>query len=137
MSQQLRISSAVPAPPHAGMRKGVYGADQNGSSSSIPSSSSRFRSRDLIFVWAANVLCCRQPYSLPVSTISCFACGQQAGAVELTAELEVRNFISRKVAGWLTDFDVLLTPTLPRLPQALSAYSLYAEYWDSLRWAAR
>lgn len=75
--------------------------------------------------------------TLEPATLACYAYGQQARAVEFAAALEVRNLIARSVAGWFENFDVLLTPTLPRLPQALNTYSLGAEHMDGLQWTAR
>jgi amidase len=57
--------------------------------------------------------------------------------VEFAGALEVRNLIARSVAGWFDDFDVLLTPTLPRLPHALDTYSRGAQTMDGLQWTAR
>jgi amidase len=70
-------------------------------------------------------------------TLACYAYGLQARAVEFAGALEVRNLIARSVAGWFDDFDVLLTPTLPRLPHALDTYSRGAQTMDGLQWTAR
>lgn len=75
--------------------------------------------------------------TLEPATLACYAYGLQARAVEFAGALEVRNLIARSVAGWFDDFDVLLTPTLPRLPHALDTYSRGAETMDGLQWTAR
>ncbi|MHC8287440.1 amidase [Pseudomonas sp. XS1P51] len=75
--------------------------------------------------------------TLEPATLACYVYGQQSRAVEFAAALEVRNLISRSVAGWFDDFDVLLTPTLPRLPQRLDTYSRGAENMDGLQWTSR
>ncbi|MBV7493338.1 amidase [Pseudomonas sp. PDM24] len=75
--------------------------------------------------------------TLEPATLACYAYGLQARAVEFAGALEVRNLIARSVAGWFNDFDVLLTPTLPRLPHALDTYSRGAQTMDGLQWTAR
>ncbi|EJM07342.1 amidase, Asp-tRNAAsn/Glu-tRNAGln amidotransferase A subunit [Pseudomonas sp. GM102] len=75
--------------------------------------------------------------TLEPATLACYAYGLQARAVEFAGALEVRNLIARSVAGWFDDFDVLLTPTLPRLPHALDTYSRGAQTMDGLQWTAR
>ncbi|WP_447792614.1 amidase [Pseudomonas farris] len=75
--------------------------------------------------------------TLEPATLACYAYGLQARAMEFAGALEVRNLIARSVAGWFDDFDVLLTPTLPRLPHALDTYSRGAETMDGLQWTAR
>ncbi|MFJ3375765.1 amidase [Pseudomonas sp. NPDC086112] len=75
--------------------------------------------------------------TLEPATLACYAYGLQARAVEFAGALEVRNLIARSVAGWFDDFDVLLTPTLPRLPHALNTYSRGAQTMDGLQWTAR
>jgi amidase len=75
--------------------------------------------------------------TLEAATLACYAYGLQARAVEFAGALEVRNLIAHSVAGWFNDFDVLLTPTLPRLPHALDTYSRGAQTMDGLQWTAR
>jgi amidase len=75
--------------------------------------------------------------TLEPATLACYAYGLQARAVEFAGALQVRNLIARSVAGWFDDFDVLLTPTLPRLPHALDTYSRGAQTMDGLQWTAR
>lgn len=75
--------------------------------------------------------------TLEPATLACYAYGLQARAMEFAGALEVRNLITRSVAGWFDDFDVLLTPTLPRLPHALDTYSRGAQTMDGLQWTAR
>ena len=75
--------------------------------------------------------------TLEPATLACYAYGLQARAVEFAGALQVRNLITRSVAGWFDDFDVLLTPTLPRLPHALNTYSRGAQTMDGLQWTAR
>ncbi|WP_030131616.1 amidase [Pseudomonas sp. QTF5] len=75
--------------------------------------------------------------TLEPATLACYAYGQQSRAVDFAGALEIRNLISRSVAHWFNDFDVLLTPTLPRLPHALDTYSLGADTMDGLQWTSR
>ncbi|MCU0121049.1 amidase [Pseudomonas sp. B2M1-30] len=75
--------------------------------------------------------------TLEPATLACYAFGQRSRGTDFAAALEVRNSIARQVAGWFEEIDVLLTPTLPYLPQAIGTYNLGAEHMDGRQWTAR
>ncbi|WP_085694852.1 MULTISPECIES: amidase [unclassified Pseudomonas] len=75
--------------------------------------------------------------TLEPATLACYAFGQQSRGTDFAAALELRNSIARQVAAWFGTIDVLLTPTLPQLPQALGAYNHGAERLDGRQWTAR
>ncbi|MBV4457832.1 amidase [Pseudomonas sp. COR58] len=75
--------------------------------------------------------------TLEPATLACYAFGQQSRGTDFAAALELRNSIARQVAAWFGTVDVLLTPTLPQLPQALGTYNHGAERLDGRQWTAR
>ncbi|WP_409319545.1 amidase [Pseudomonas sp. KCJK9016] len=75
--------------------------------------------------------------TLEPATLACYAFGQQSRGTDFAAALEVRNSVARQVAAWFESIDILLTPTLPRLPQAIGTYNRGAESLDGLQWTAR
>ena len=75
--------------------------------------------------------------TLEPATLACYAFGQRSRGTDFAAALEVRNSIARQVAEWFEEIDVLLTPTLPCLPQAIGTYNLSTEHMDGRQWTAR
>jgi len=75
--------------------------------------------------------------TLEPATLACYAYGQQSRGTDFAAALEVRNSVARQVAAWFESIDILLTPTLPQLPQAIATYNRGAETLDGLQWTAR
>lgn len=75
--------------------------------------------------------------TLEPATLACYAFGEQSRGVDFAAALEVRNSIARQVAMWFESIDILLTPTLPQLPQAVGIYNRGAEALDGRQWTAR
>ncbi|MFJ4194449.1 amidase [Pseudomonas sp. NPDC089534] len=75
--------------------------------------------------------------TLEPATLACYAFGQRSRGTDFAAALELRNSIARQVAAWFGTVDVLLTPTLPQLPQALGTYNHGAERLDGRQWTAR
>ncbi|WP_065258389.1 amidase [Pseudomonas bananamidigenes] len=75
--------------------------------------------------------------TLEPATLACYAFGQQSRGTDFAAALEVRNSVARQVAAWFGSIDILLTPTLPQLPQALGLYNRGAGMLDGLKWTAR
>ncbi|QTD31307.1 amidase [Pseudomonas fluorescens] len=75
--------------------------------------------------------------TLEPATLACYAFGEQSRGVDFAAALEVRNSIARQVARWFESIDILLTPTLPQLPQAVGIYNRGAEALDGRQWTAR
>lgn len=75
--------------------------------------------------------------TLEPSTLACYAYGLQARASDFAGALEVRNSVARTVASWFERVDVLMTPTLPQLPQPLGTYSAGAAQMNGLEWTSR
>jgi amidase len=75
--------------------------------------------------------------TLEASTLACYAYGRRALAPAFAAALDTRNRVTRSVAGYFSDYDMLLTPTLPELPLAIGTYADGAEHMDGLEWTAR
>jgi amidase len=75
--------------------------------------------------------------TLEASTLACYEYGRRALAPAFAAALDTRNQVTRSVAAYFGDYDILLTPTLPTLPLAIGAYAEGAEKMDGLEWTAR
>lgn len=75
--------------------------------------------------------------TLEASTLACYDYGRRALAPAFAAALDTRNRVSRSIAGYFGDYDILLTPTLPDLPLAIGTYAAGAEHMDGLEWTAR
>ncbi|RIJ11889.1 amidase [Pseudomonas sp. 91RF] len=75
--------------------------------------------------------------TLEPATLACYAFGQQSRGTDFAAALEARNSVARQVAAWFESIDILLSPTLPQLPQAIGTYNRGAETLDGLQWTAR
>ncbi|WP_425118154.1 amidase family protein [Burkholderia gladioli] len=69
--------------------------------------------------------------------MACYRHGREASATSFAAALDLRNRLSREVGGWFECFDLLMTPTLPRLPPAIGTYARGAETMTGLEWTAR
>ncbi|WP_246792304.1 amidase [Burkholderia perseverans] len=72
--------------------------------------------------------------TLEPATLACFHYGTSGTAAAFAAALAQRNTVTRAVAGWFEAFDVLLTPTLPRMPPPIGAYGEGAEAMSGLEW---
>lgn len=75
--------------------------------------------------------------TLEPATLACYAFGQQSRGTDFAAALETRNSVARQVAAWFESIDILLTPTLPQLPQAIGLYNRGADTLDGLQWTNR
>ncbi|WP_369065238.1 amidase family protein [Burkholderia gladioli] len=75
--------------------------------------------------------------TLEPATLACYRHGREASATSFAAALDLRNRLSREVGGWFECFDLLMTPTLPRLPPAIGTYARGAETMTGLEWTAR
>ncbi|WP_186202559.1 amidase [Burkholderia gladioli] len=75
--------------------------------------------------------------TLEPATLACYRHGREASATSFAAALDLRNRLSREVGGWFERFDLLMTPTLPRLPPAIGTYARGAETMTGLEWTAR
>ncbi|MDC6133124.1 amidase family protein, partial [Burkholderia gladioli] len=75
--------------------------------------------------------------TLEPATLACYRHGREASATSFAAALDLRNRLSREVGGWFERFDLLMTPTLPRLPPAIGTYARGAESMTGLEWTAR
>ncbi|QHC24899.1 amidase [Streptomyces sp. GS7] len=66
--------------------------------------------------------------------LASYAYGQQVSGAEFVHALAMRNSVARAIGQYFTDYDVLLTPTLPELPVPLGTYAGSAEGADGLGW---
>ncbi|MCS0599651.1 amidase [Streptomyces sp. LP11] len=66
--------------------------------------------------------------------LASYAYGQRVGGAEFVQALAMRNSVARAIGRYFTDYDLLLTPTLPELPVPLGTYAVGAEDADGLGW---
>src|SRR5690606_36888205 len=59
------------------------------------------------------------PALLEAATWACYQDGRQTSATELLQAMDDLNLVSRRVGEFFNDYDLLLTPTLARLPLIL------------------
>lgn len=99
-------------------------------------------------IWCANLVpwidALAQAHGRPVSletleaaTLACYRYGKTVSAVDFVAALEVRNAVTRQAGAFFTQYDVVLTPTLPQLPWQLGRYGERQDQLDGLGWTAR
>lgn len=75
--------------------------------------------------------------TLEAATLACYEYGRRALAPSFAAALDTRNRVSRSLASYFADYDILMTPTLPELPLPLGEYAQNSERMDGLEWTAR
>lgn len=68
------------------------------------------------------------------ATLATCAFGRNLSAIDYLRALDARNAVTRSLAACFSDFDVLLTPTLPDLSPILGTYDSGAEQLDGLGW---
>ncbi|MEV7598817.1 amidase [Kitasatospora sp. NPDC089797] len=66
--------------------------------------------------------------------LASYAYGRQVTGAEFVHALAMRNSVARAIGRYFTDYDLLLTPTLPELPVPLGRYAEGAEGADGLGW---
>ncbi|MGF1426466.1 amidase [Kitasatospora sp. LaBMicrA B282] len=75
--------------------------------------------------------------TLEAETLASYAYGRQVSGTEFVQALAMRNSVARAIGRYFTDFDLMLTPTLPELPLPLGTYAAGAENGDGLGWAGQ
>lgn len=72
--------------------------------------------------------------TLEASTLACYEYGRRAGAPDFVAALDGRNRVSRALAAFFQGHDVVMTPALPDVAQAIGAYAAGTGHMDGLDW---
>ncbi|MFD6305771.1 amidase family protein, partial [Streptomyces sp. NPDC060223] len=75
--------------------------------------------------------------TLEPTTLAGYHYGQQVGGVQFLTALAMRNRVSRSLARYFDEYDILLTPTLPEPPVLLGTHTEGAETLDGLGWIER
>lgn len=75
--------------------------------------------------------------TLEPATLAAYRYGQRVTGTAFAAALDVRNAVTRATAGWFAETDILMTPTMPALPEPVGTYAAGAEQMDGLAWTAR
>ncbi|MFJ8623633.1 amidase [Kitasatospora sp. NPDC093550] len=74
------------------------------------------------------------PATLQPETLASHAYGRRVSGTEFVRALALRNSVARAIGRYFTDYDLLLTPTLPEPPVPLGTYAEGAEDADGLGW---
>jgi amidase len=72
--------------------------------------------------------------TLEASTLACYEYGRRAGAPAFVAALDVRNRVSRALGAFFQGHDVVMTPALPDVAQAIGGYAAGTAHMDGLEW---
>jgi len=71
---------------------------------------------------------------LEPSTYAVYEYGRNVTGLNLLSALDVRNSVTRALGAYFENYDILLTPTLPRLPPLIGEYNKGQERLDGLGW---
>ncbi len=77
------------------------------------------------------------PDNLEATTLQCWEDGRRMSAQDLLSALDVNNVISRQVAGFFQEVDVLLTPTISELPLPLGRMNANDPTLSAREWTAQ
>ena len=77
------------------------------------------------------------PSILEPATLAVYASGPKVTGLDFLGALNVRNTVTRHIGRFFTQYDVLLTPTVPDLPPAIGEYNQGQETLDGLQWVDR
>jgi len=75
--------------------------------------------------------------TLEPSTLALHQMGTELTATELLAAMHLRNIVTRSMGKFYSEYDVLLSPTLPALPPAIGCYNEGQERLDGRGWMDR
>ncbi|MEE1783766.1 amidase [Streptomyces sp. SP17BM10] len=74
------------------------------------------------------------PATVEPEMLASYAYGREVSGTEFVHALAMRNTVARAIGRYFTEYDLLLTPTLPELPVPLGTYAAGAEGADGLGW---
>ena len=77
------------------------------------------------------------PSTVQTEMLASYAFGRQVTGADFVSALGVRNTVARSIGRYFTQYDLLLTPTLPELPPLLGVYAEGVENLDGLGWLDR
>lgn len=71
------------------------------------------------------------------STLACYEYGSRISAEQYLRALGMRNTVARSVATFFGRYDLVLTPTMPAVAQALGDFEARLTAYDGLAWTSR
>ncbi len=74
------------------------------------------------------------PETLEPVTLSVYHYGKSLSALDMLGALDVRNSVTRHMGHFFTQYDVMLTPSVPGLPASIGAYNDGNEAMTGLEW---
>jgi amidase len=75
--------------------------------------------------------------TLEPATLALYRMGRELTAVELLGAMYERNLVTRRMGQLFSDYDILLTPTLPDVAPLIGSYNEGQEQLDGRGWMAR
>ncbi|MBM7171980.1 amidase [Streptomyces sp. G44] len=75
--------------------------------------------------------------TLEPATLASYRYGQRVSGAQFVTALAVRNRMARSLGRYFAAYDMLLTPTLPKLPVPLGTHAEGVEALDGLGWLRR
>ncbi|MNF77794.1 6-aminohexanoate-cyclic-dimer hydrolase [compost metagenome] len=75
--------------------------------------------------------------TLEPATLALYRLGQELSATELLGAMYQRNIVTRNMGQLFSNYDVLLTPTLPNAQPVIGQYNAGQETLDGRGWMAR
>lgn len=75
--------------------------------------------------------------TLEPATLALYRMGQELSAMQLLGAMHNRNLVTRHMGQMFTDYDVLLTPTLPDVAPLVGEYNTGQERLNGREWMAR
>lgn len=70
-------------------------------------------------------------------TLNAYEYGRKVSAIEFLSAIDIRNTVSRSLAAYFDNYDILLTPTLPELPVVLGELYDGAAALNGAEWVNR
>lgn len=71
------------------------------------------------------------------ATLALYNYGRKVTGIDLLGALGVRNQVTRSIGRFFSNYDILLTPTLPELPLPIGVYNQGQETVDGFGWINR
>lgn len=74
---------------------------------------------------------------LEPATLAAYQFGRRVSGLDVLGALNVRNAVTRNIGRFFTQYDVLLSPTVPDLPPPIGEYNQGQEALDGFQWVDR
>lgn len=72
--------------------------------------------------------------NLEAATIAAYQYGKKISGIDILKAISTRNIVSRKLGGYFEKYDILMTPTIAKLPLKIGEYNKVQNDVDGLGW---